>query len=69
RINSVLDVVPESDGPDPELAQWVEELLTARKDARTKREFAQADAIRAELERKGIAIEDGPHGTKWKKVR
>ncbi len=68
RINSVLDVVPEATGPDPELAQWVEERLEARKAARAKRDFAQADAIRAEIEGRGIAIEDGPQGTRWKTV-
>jgi len=66
RINSVLDVVPESAGADPELASWVEARLAARKDARTRRDFAQADSIRAEIEGKGVAIEDTPHGTKWK---
>jgi cysteinyl-tRNA synthetase len=66
RINSVLDVIPEAVGPDPEIARWVEERLTARKDARSRREFAEADRIRAEIESKGIAIEDTPHGTKWK---
>jgi cysteinyl-tRNA synthetase len=69
KINSVLDVVPEAAGPDPELAQWVEGKLSARKDARARKEFAQADAIRAEIEGRGIAIEDGPQGTKWKKLR
>jgi cysteinyl-tRNA synthetase len=69
RINSVLDVVPESAGPDPELARWVEERLAARKDARSRRDFAEADAIRAEVEGRGIAIEDGPEGTRWKSVR
>ncbi|HET9636553.1 MAG TPA: cysteine--tRNA ligase [Gemmatimonadaceae bacterium] len=69
RINSVLDIVPEATGPDPELARWVEDKLTARKEARSRREFAAADAIRAELESKGVAIEDTPQGTKWKKVR
>ena len=69
RINSVLDIVPEAGGPEPELAHWVEEKLTARKEARSRREFATADAIRAELESKGVAIEDTPQGTKWKKVR
>jgi cysteinyl-tRNA synthetase len=69
RINSVLDVVPEAAGPDPELARWVEERLAARKGARGQRDFAKADAIRAELEARGIAIEDTPHGTKWKKAR
>jgi cysteinyl-tRNA synthetase len=69
KINSVLDVVPEAAGPDPELAHWVERKLSARKDARARKEFAQADAIRAEIEGRGIAIEDGPSGTKWKKLR
>jgi cysteinyl-tRNA synthetase len=69
RINSVLDVVPEAIGPDPEIARWVEERLTARKDARARRDFADADRIRAEVEEKGIAIEDTPQGTKWKMLR
>ena len=69
RINSVLDVVPEAVGPDPELARWVEERLTARKTARAGRDFAEADRIRAEIEAKGVAIEDTPQGTKWKKLR
>ena len=69
RINSVLDVIPEDAGPDPELARWVEDRLVARKDARVKRDFAAADAIRAEIEGRGVAIEDGPQGTKWKRVR
>jgi cysteinyl-tRNA synthetase len=69
KINSVLDVVPAAAGPDPELAQWVEGKLSARKAARERKEFAQADAIRAEIEGRGIAIEDGPQGTKWKKLR
>ena len=69
RINSVLDVVPEAVGPDPELSGWVEEQLTARKAARAQRDFARADAIRGEIEARGVAIEDTPQGTKWKKVR
>jgi cysteinyl-tRNA synthetase len=69
RINSVLDVIPEASGPDPELASWVEERLEARKAARARKEFSQADAIRAEIEARGVAIEDGAQGTRWKKVR
>jgi cysteinyl-tRNA synthetase len=69
RINSVLDVVPEAVGPDPELARWVEEKLAGRKKARAGRDFARADAIRAEIEARGIAIEDTAQGTKWKTLR
>jgi cysteinyl-tRNA synthetase len=69
RINSVLDVIPEAVGPDPELARWVEERLSARKEARAARDFAKADAIRKEIEARDVAIEDGPQGTRWKQVR
>jgi cysteinyl-tRNA synthetase len=69
RINSVLDVIPEATDTDPELAGWVEEKLAARKNARARREFSQADAIRSEIEARGVAIEDTPTGTKWKKLR
>ena len=69
RINSVLDVVPVAAGPDPELERWVEERLKARKEARAQRDFANANAIRAELEGRGVAIEDTPQGTKWKVLR
>jgi cysteinyl-tRNA synthetase len=69
RINAVLDIVPDSTVDDPELAAWVGERLEARKEARERRDFAEADRIRAELTGRGIAIEDTPGGTKWKKVR
>ena len=69
RINGVLDIVPDARQADDELAQWVEERLAARKDARARRDFASADAIRAEIEARGVAIEDGPWGTRWKLAR
>ncbi|MGK2933818.1 MAG: cysteine--tRNA ligase [Gemmatimonadaceae bacterium] len=69
RINGVLDIVPDASPADDELAAWVDERLAARKDARARRDFASADAIRAEIEGRGIAIEDGPWGTRWKPAR
>jgi cysteinyl-tRNA synthetase len=69
RINGVLDIVPDRTVEDPELAKWVEERLAARRAARERRDFAEADRIRDELVRRGIAIEDGPGGTKWKRIR
>jgi len=66
RINGVLDIIPEAQRADENLASWVDERLAARKEARARRDFASADAIRVELEARGIAIEDGPWGTRWK---
>ena len=66
RINGVLDVVPERTGPDPSLAAWIEERIGARRDARARRDFAEADRIRAELTARGVMIEDAGAETRWK---
>ena len=68
RVNAVLDLVPDTGTGDAELAGWVEGQLASRKAARERRDFAEADRIRKALEEKGIAIEDSPSGTRWKKV-
>ena len=47
---------------------WIAPLVQERIDARAKRDFARADAIRDELEGKGIILEDGPGGTTWRRV-
>jgi cysteinyl-tRNA synthetase len=47
-------------------AAWVEQVLAARDDARKRRDFAAADRFRDELAAKGIVIEDGPQGARWK---
>jgi cysteinyl-tRNA synthetase len=41
----------------------VQALVAARNEARAAKDWAQADAIRAELEAKGWTVEDGPDGT------
>jgi cysteinyl-tRNA synthetase len=68
-VNGVLDIVPDAAEGDAELSQYVEGRLAARRAARARRDFAAADAIRAELTSRGVAIEDGPHGTRWKKLQ
>lgn len=67
-VNAVLDILPDSATPDPELAAYVEERLVRRREARSRRDFAAADAIRDELVARGVAIEDTPQGTRWKKL-
>ena len=67
--DSVLDIVPEPVAVDDELAQWVESELKARTEARARRDFAAADAIRKALDEREIIIEDTPAGTRWKRGR
>jgi cysteinyl-tRNA synthetase len=68
-VNGVRDIVPDEAEVSDELGAWVEERIGARAEARRTRDFAAADAIRKELEERGIAIEDTPQGTRWKKVQ
>ena len=43
-------------------------LIEARQAARKAKDFAKADAIRAELLEKGIVLEDTREGVKWKRA-
>jgi cysteinyl-tRNA synthetase len=63
---SVLDVLPEARAADPALAAWVAERLAERAAAKKRRDFAAADAIRAELSARGVVVEDTPSGPKWR---
>jgi cysteinyl-tRNA synthetase len=68
RIDSVLDIVPERVGADAALVSWIEEKLGARREARSRRDFAEADRIRTELTARGVTIEDAGGETRWKLV-
>ena len=51
----------------PEEDKWIVELIAERKAAKKAKDFARADAIRAELLEKGVTIVDTREGTKYTK--
>jgi cysteinyl-tRNA synthetase len=66
RVLGLLQVARASRSVDDTVAAWVEERIQARADARKRKDFAAADAIRKEIIDRGIVLEDGPGGTRWK---
>ena len=43
----------------------IERLIGERKAARSRRDFAAADAVRDDLDTRGVTLEDTPTGTRW----
>ena len=48
-----------------ELSDRVATLIRARADARARRDWKRADALRAELAQLEVTVKDTPHGTDW----
>jgi cysteinyl-tRNA synthetase len=68
RIDAVFGFLSVADAEsevDAGLAAWVEERIAARQAARKARDFATADAIRAELAARGVTVEDTAQGPRW----
>jgi cysteinyl-tRNA synthetase len=45
----------------------IDQLIEQRQAARRRRDFAEGDRIRDGLAERGIILEDGPGGTRWKR--
>ena len=68
-LMGVLSLAPEAwfRGAGDDSAD-IETAIAERLAARKARDFARADAIRAELLARGIVLEDGPGGTTWRRA-
>ncbi len=61
------DVLGVLDLSEQTLDEEVEELIRRREAARAAKDWAEADRIRDELQRRGIVLEDTPAGTTWRR--
>jgi cysteinyl-tRNA synthetase len=52
---------------EPDQRAHIEGLVRERSEARRRRDWARADALRAELDALGVVLEDTPTETTWKR--
>lgn len=53
---------------DTEEESKIKSLIDIRNEARARKDYATADKARNELTAMGVVLEDGPHGTIWRKI-
>ena len=65
-----LDLLKEEDRDEvhDEMSEYIEEMIQKRQEAKKNKNYQMADAIRAELLKKGIALEDTRQGVNWKRI-
>jgi cysteinyl-tRNA synthetase len=70
RLLGLLQDAPDAwfglDRVDPATRAAIDDLIARRVEARKAKDFAAADALRAELDAKDVIVEDGPEGTIWR---
>ncbi len=64
EANKILDILTKEEKLKPEL----QKLLDEREKARQIKNWARTDELRNELKKHGIAVEDTPHGQRWKRI-
>ena len=65
EVNKIFDIIKTS---EEKLSKEEEALIERREQLRKEKRFKEADEIRAELKKRGILLEDTPHGVRWKKA-
>ena len=67
RVIGVISLRRREDEQPPVPREEIERAIEARKEARRRRDFAEADRLRDDLASRGVMLEDSPQGTRWKR--
>ena len=67
RVLGVLSLRRAEDEQPPVPLGEIERLIEARRAARRRRDFGEADRIRDGLMERGVLLEDNAGGTRWKR--
>ncbi|HJX04328.1 MAG TPA: cysteine--tRNA ligase [Thermoplasmata archaeon] len=66
RFNSIFDVLSCEQGKAIDNS-YIENMVKARDEARMRKDYAEADRLRAELDKQGIVVQDTKDGAVWKR--
>ncbi len=69
ELGSIFGVLEKEIPKEEELPENVKELLTQREEARSRRDWKKADAIRERIRKLGFVLEDTQEGPKLRKVK
>lgn len=67
-FDTVLAVLGDEGGGGDDIPEDLQAMIVAREEARASHDWSEADRIRDALFEAGIAIEDTPDGTRWKRT-
>lgn len=67
KVLGVLSLRQAEEQQPPVPMEEIERLIEERHAARRRRDFAAADRVRDELAARGVLLEDGAGGTRWKR--
>ena len=67
QVLGVLSLRRAEDDQPPVPVEEIDRLIEDRHAARRRRDFAAADRIRDDLAARGVLLEDGAGGTRWKR--